>query len=66
MHLSLPALSHKLNKLRHEFSYPLFVRTNRGLTPTPKAELIASKVIKIVEETNSFYAELENENFLQT
>lgn len=65
MHLSQPALSHKLNKLRHEFSDPLFVRTSRGVTPTPKAELIADQVIKIVEETALFYAKLANEDFLQ-
>ena len=35
MALSQPALSHKLNKLRHQFGDPLFVRAPRGLTPTP-------------------------------
>lgn len=34
MHLSQPALSHQLNRLRKEFDDPLFVRAARGLTAT--------------------------------
>ena len=41
LHLSQPAVSAQLNRLRHEFDDPLLIPAQRGMTPTAKAmELI--------------------------
>jgi len=64
MALSQPALSHKLNKLRHEFADPLFVRAPRGLTPTPKAHELAPLVQRLVSELEAFYEQCEGRDFL--
>lgn len=64
MALSQPALSHKLNKLRHEFADPLFVRASRGLTPTPKAHELAPLVQRLISEMEAFYEQCEGRDFL--
>lgn len=64
MALSQPALSHKLNKLRHEFADPLFVRAPRGLTPTPKAHELAPRVQRLISEMEAFYEQCEGRDFL--
>jgi DNA-binding transcriptional LysR family regulator len=64
MSLSQPAMSHKLNKLRHEFGDPLFVRAPRGLAPTPLAHQIAPQVQKLVEDIETFYDQCEGRDFL--
>jgi len=64
MSLSQPALSHKLNKLRHEFGDPLFVRAPRGLTPTPRAHELAPLVQRLVLELEQFYERSEGRDFL--
>lgn len=42
--LSQSATSHALSRLRRVFGDPLFVRTSRGLTPTPRAHELAAPV----------------------
>ena len=37
LHLSQPAVSNALSRLRHAFGDPLLVKTGRGMTPTPRA-----------------------------
>ncbi|HSC84123.1 MAG TPA: LysR family transcriptional regulator [Pseudomonas sp.] len=64
MALSQPALSHKLNKLRHEFGDPLFVRAPRGLTPTPRAHELAPLVQRLVADMEAFYDLCEGRDFL--
>lgn len=64
MALSQPALSHKLNKLRHAFGDPLFVRASRGLTPTPRAHELAPRVQRLVGELEAFYDHCEGRDFL--
>lgn len=64
MALSQPALSHKLNKLRHEFGDPLFVRAPRGLTPTPRAHELAPTVQRLVGELDAFYDHCDGRDFL--
>ncbi len=54
--ISQPALSHKLNKLRHEWNDSLFVKAPRGLTPTPKAHFIAKQINELVPELERFYS----------
>lgn len=41
LNLSQPAVSSSLNRLRDAFADPLFVRTQRGVLPTPRAEELA-------------------------
>lgn len=65
MALSQPALSHKLNKLRHEFADPLFVRSARGLTATPKAISLAPAVLALVSSLETFYQDSQSLDFLQ-
>jgi DNA-binding transcriptional LysR family regulator len=65
MALSQPALSHKLNKLRHEFADPLFVRSARGLTATPKAIALAPAVLTLVSSLEAFYQDSQSLDFLQ-
>lgn len=64
MALSQPALSHKLNKLRHEFGDPLFIRAPRGLTPTPRAHELAPHVQRLVSDLEAFYDLCEGRDFL--
>lgn len=64
MALSQPALSHKLNKLRHQFGGPLFVRAPRGLTPTPRAHEMAPQVQRLVEDLQGFYERCDGQDFL--
>jgi len=42
--LTQPATSHALARLRRVFDDPLFVRTSRGLAPTPRAQQLAEPV----------------------
>ncbi len=60
--LSQPAMSHKLNKLRAEFDDPLFIRTGRGFTPTPKAHQMAKDVCCLVKNLEQFYLRNEAED----
>lgn len=47
--LTQPAISHALNRLRGLFGDPLFVRSPRGMLPTPLAQEIAPSVRSILE-----------------
>jgi DNA-binding transcriptional LysR family regulator len=50
LHLSQPATSHALNRLRLRLKDQLFVRTPAGMTPTPRAEQLAFPVRKALDE----------------
>ena len=47
LYLSQPALSHALNRLRSAFDDPLFVRTSRGMQPTPRADQLVESARRI-------------------
>ena len=47
--MSQPATSFALNRLRTMFGEPLFVRTSRGIHPTPYAESLASPLESILD-----------------
>ncbi len=55
LYISQPALSHSLNKLRRDFNDPLFVRNSRGLSPTPKAFLLAEMIHRAVDDLEAIY-----------
>ncbi len=46
--MSQPAVSHALRKLRRMFDDPLFVRSQRGLTSTPKAVALQAQVRQLM------------------
>lgn len=48
--LSQPAVSHALARLRHMLRDELFVRSPKGMVPTPRAEQLAGPVRHAVEE----------------
>jgi DNA-binding transcriptional LysR family regulator len=48
--LSQPALSHALGRLRHMLKDELFIRSPRGMIPTPRAEQLASPVRRALDE----------------
>jgi DNA-binding transcriptional LysR family regulator len=41
--LSQPAMSHALSRLRHMLKDDLFIRTPKGMLPTPRAEQLPSR-----------------------
>src|SRR6201981_1047656 len=47
--LSQPAMSHALVRLRHMLKDELFVRSPKGMLPTPRAEQIALPVRKALD-----------------
>ena len=46
LHLTQPAVSNALNRLRHNFDDQLFVRSPRGMQPTPMADAVSLDVQK--------------------
>lgn len=49
LHVSQPAVSHSLKKLREHFDDQLFVKVPKGLEPTPLAHQIAEVAISYIE-----------------
>lgn len=49
LHLSQPAVSHAVNRLRELFGDPLFVRTRDGMQPTPTAQELAKPVARALQ-----------------
>jgi DNA-binding transcriptional LysR family regulator len=53
LHLTQPAVSKHLNRLREVLEDPLFVRTSDGMAPTPRAEGIAGPIRKALSEVRN-------------
>jgi DNA-binding transcriptional LysR family regulator len=53
LHLTQPAVSKQLNRLRELLEDPLFVRTNDGMAPTPRAEALAGPVRQALSEVRN-------------
>jgi len=51
--LSQPTVSGMLNRLRDLFGDPLFVRSQRGIIPTPRAESLAGSVKSLLEHAQA-------------
>lgn len=58
--LSQPAMSHALNRLRHQMKDQLFIRGAQGMMPTPRAERLAEPVRQALLMLNGA---LEEEDF---
>ena len=48
--LSQPAMSHALNRLRYMLKDELFVRTPKGMVPTPRAQMLAPPLSNALSE----------------
>ncbi|MEJ5075837.1 LysR family transcriptional regulator [Erwinia sp. MYb535] len=50
LHLGQPAVSGALARLRSMFNDPLFVRTAKGMAPTPRAEALVASLLPMMEK----------------
>src|ERR1700683_1524995 len=53
LHLTQPAVSKQLNRLRELLEDPLFVRTNDGMAPTPRAEALSAPIRQALTEVRN-------------
>ena len=53
LHLGQPAVSASLKRLRALFDNPLFVRTARGMHPTPEATVLITRFAPLIEEIHN-------------
>lgn len=53
LHLTPPAMSRALGRLREVTGDPLFVRAGRGLVPTPRAEALRARAHAALDEVQS-------------
>ena len=60
LHITQPAVSNALKRLRDAFGDPLFVRTPRGVAPTPVADNIAGRVKEALHLLSVSLNESEN------
>ncbi|MGD2007519.1 MAG: LysR family transcriptional regulator [Cellvibrionales bacterium] len=55
MSITQPAMSKTLGRLREAFGDPLFVRSKRGIQPTPRAETIALELPTLLASIESMF-----------
>ena len=53
LHLSVPATSRTLGRIRQTFGDPILVRAGRGLVPTPRALAIRERLHELVEQAHA-------------
>lgn len=53
LHVTQPTVSGMLSRLRNIFGDPLFVRTQRGLLPTPRAEALAPALRQLISDATA-------------
>ncbi len=53
--LSQPALSHALGRLRRDFGDDLFVRSAKGMTPTPRAHELSERIASVLAQAETLY-----------
>jgi DNA-binding transcriptional LysR family regulator len=53
LHLSVPATSRTLGRIRQAFGDPILVRAGRGLAPTPRALAIQQRLHQLIEEAHA-------------
>jgi DNA-binding transcriptional LysR family regulator len=53
LHLTQPAVSKQLNRLREVLEDPVFVRTSDGMAPTPRAEASAGPIRQALSEVRN-------------
>lgn len=60
LHLSQPAVSAQLNRLRHLFDDPLLIPVQHGMTPTAKAAELLDPLRKALDQVRSTVATKQN------
>jgi DNA-binding transcriptional LysR family regulator len=55
LHLTQPAVSKQLNRLREILDDPLFVRTLEGMAPTPRAEALVGTIHRALSEVRTAF-----------
>jgi DNA-binding transcriptional LysR family regulator len=60
LHLSQPAVSTQLNRLRHEFDDPLLIPAQRGMTPTAKAMELLEPLRQALDQVRATVASHRN------
>ena len=55
MHLSAPAMSRTLARIRDAIGDPVFVRSGRRLAPTPRALELREQVRGVVEQAHAIF-----------
>jgi DNA-binding transcriptional LysR family regulator len=60
LHLSQPAVSAQLNRLRHEFDDPLLIPAQRGMTPTAKAMELLEPLRQALDQVRATVASHRN------
>jgi DNA-binding transcriptional LysR family regulator len=53
LHLSVPATSRTLGRIRRAFGDPMLVRAGRGLVPTPRALALQGRLHQLIEEAHA-------------
>jgi DNA-binding transcriptional LysR family regulator len=53
LHLSVPATSRALGRIRRTFDDPILVRAGRGVVPTERARAIQQRLHELVEDTHA-------------
>ncbi|HTU38748.1 MAG TPA: LysR family transcriptional regulator [Acidimicrobiales bacterium] len=53
LHLSVPATSRTLGRIRQSFGDPILVRAGRGLVPTPRALAIQERLHRLIQEAHA-------------
>jgi DNA-binding transcriptional LysR family regulator len=53
LHLSVPATSRTLSRIRQTIGDPILVRAGRGLVPTPRALAFQQRLHRLVEEAHA-------------
>jgi DNA-binding transcriptional LysR family regulator len=61
LHLSIPATSRALGRLRRATGDPILVRAGRGLVPTPFALRVASRVRSLLDEADALVSGADRE-----
>jgi DNA-binding transcriptional LysR family regulator len=56
LHITQPAMSKTLSRLRQTFDDPLFMRSSHGMQPTPRAEELAGNLGNILNNINQLIA----------
>jgi DNA-binding transcriptional LysR family regulator len=62
MHLSTPAMSHTLARIREAFGDPILVRAGRKLVPTPRALALVEPVRQLLAQAHALRAPADAQN----
>lgn len=61
LHITQPAMSRTLGRLRDLFADPLFNRVSHGLVPTPRAEQLQAHLPAVLDQVSALIAPAETE-----